>query len=175
MTLNEARSLIDTAVPLLPRPGEAQHWADLGCGSGLFTKALGSLLPAGSIVYGVDTNPTLPRSSSIIPIKADFEKDNLPLSGLDGILMANSLHYVSNKLAFLKQLRKHFAPGGRLIIVEYDTDRANAWVPYPIRYATLEHILTQVGFHSVTKMNETPSVFNNNMIYAAVAVYGNGQ
>jgi len=166
----------------IPPSSDSQIWMDLGAGKGLFTNALASLLPGSSTVYAVDKDPTALRhmtlSNAVVTLKKitkDFISYDLDAITANGVLMANSLHYVSNKLAFLKQLRKHFAPGGRLIIVEYDTDRANAWVPYPIRYATLEHILTQVGFHGVTKMNETPSVFNNNMIYAAVAVYGNGQ
>src|SRR5690348_818784 len=102
MTLQQAAALIGPAAPLLPHPGRSQHWADLGCGSGLFTQALAGLLPAGSRVHGIDTNPslpqqTMPNGTSIIPLAADFIKDQLPLSALDGILMANSFHYVKDK------------------------------------------------------------------------------
>ncbi len=59
------------------------RWADLGCGSGLFTLALASLLPAASTVYAIDRYPAIrsqltPNQVSIQPKKADFVKQNLP-------------------------------------------------------------------------------------------------
>lgn len=166
MTLHEALALIEKAVPLLPRPGQAQNWADLGCGSGLFTTAIARLLPAGSTVYGVDTNPTLPHSSSIIPLKADFKKESLPLNDLDGILMANSLHYVKEKTAIIQKLRGYMQPDAPFIIVEYDTDvPVPRWVPYPLSYAYLSKL-----FPHVQKLGERPSVYGRANIYAAIAV-----
>ncbi|MBN9382033.1 MAG: class I SAM-dependent methyltransferase [Chitinophagaceae bacterium] len=166
MDLREALALIDKAVPLLPRPGQTQHWADLGCGSGLFTTAIARLLPAGSTVYGVDTNPTLPHSSSIIPIKADFEKDSLPLNNLDGIIMANSLHYVKDKPALLQKLRSYMQPQALFIIVEYDTDQpVPRWVPYPVSYVSLSKL-----FPHTQKLGERPSVYGRANMYAALAI-----
>jgi hypothetical protein len=152
---------------------------DLGAGKGLFTNALASRLPPHSTVYAIDKDPTVMRNLALgntaITLKKlqkDFVSYDLDAIVANGVLMANALHYVSNKIVFLRQLKKHFVDGSRLIIVEYDTDRANAWVPYPIRYASLQPLLEQSGFHAVEKMDETPSLFNNNLIYSAVAVYG---
>lgn len=165
MDLREAISLIDKAVPLLPRQGQVQTWADLGCGSGLFTTAIARLLPAGSVVYGVDTNPTVPHSSSIIPIKADFEKDDLPLNDLDGILMANSLHYVKDKATLVKKIQMYMQPNAPFLIVEYDTDQpVPRWVPNPVSYASLAKL-----FPHVQKLGERPSAYGRANIYAAIA------
>jgi len=95
MTLSEAISLINNG---LTRPKGPVRWADLGCGEGLFTLALASLLPAGSVIYGVDKNNPLKKQTTaggvdIIPISADFVTDPLPLNNLDGLLMANYLPY----------------------------------------------------------------------------------
>src|SRR4051794_35402705 len=110
MTLREAIGLIDAASPFLQHL-QPQYWADLGCGAGLFTEALTHLLPAQSTVYGVDTKPTLRQTDHIIPIIADFIKDDLPLRDLDGILMANSLHYVKGKPALLQKLDNYMRSG----------------------------------------------------------------
>jgi ubiquinone/menaquinone biosynthesis C-methylase UbiE len=171
MTLNEALSLIDNAAPLLPRPGQPQHWADLGCGAGIFTEALARLLPEASTILGIDTNPgfrdhTLPNATRLIPIKADFEKDSLPLSGVDGILMANSLHYVKDKPALITKLRTYMRPGAPFLIVEYDTDQpVRTWVPYPVSYASMKKL-----FPNVQKLGERPSVYGRANMYAAIAV-----
>ena len=171
MTLNEALSLINDAVPLLPRSGQAQHWADLGCGAGLFTEALARLLPEASTIHGIDTNPgfrqhTLPNATRLIPLKADFEKDNFPLSDLDGILMANSLHYVKDKSALIKKLRTYMRPDAPFLIVEYDTDQpVPRWVPYPLSFASLTKL-----FPNAQKLGERPSAYGRANIYAAIAV-----
>jgi len=171
MTLNEALSLINDAVPLLPRPGQAQHWADLGCGAGLFTEALARLLPEASTIHGIDTNPgfrhhTLPNATRLIPLKADFERDDLPLGNLDGILMANSLHYVKDKPTLLLKLRTYMRAEAPFLIVEYDTDQpVPRWVPYPLSFASLTKL-----FPNAQKLGERPSAYGRANIYAAIAV-----
>ena len=166
MKINEAIALIADAAPLLPRLGQSQHWADLGCGTGLFTEALARILPAGSLVYGVDTHPDLPALPQLHPITADFEKDALPLKDLDGILMANSLHYVQNKPALINRLRKHMRSDAPFIFVEYDTDTPVArWVPYPVSFQSLTKL-----FPSAQKLGQHPSVYGRANMYSALAL-----
>jgi ubiquinone/menaquinone biosynthesis C-methylase UbiE len=154
-------------------PVDASHpntWADLGCGDGLFTKTLAGLLADGSRVYGVDkTAQTLPPSPRI-PLhflQLDFEKQDLALSGLDGILMANSLHYVSAKAALLEKLRRYLKEDGQFLIVEYDTMLANPYVPYPLDYTHLTALFQAAGFKNVEKLGERPSLFGKANLYAA--------
>jgi len=80
--------------------------------------------------------------------------------------MANSLHYVPDKPALLKKLLPCLRPAGCFVIVEYDTDLANPWVPYPIRYAALKGLFASVGFASVTKLAERPSGYSRANLYA---------
>ena len=183
MTLNEALSLIDSAGPLLSRTGnaqhhsgQAQHWADLGCGDGLFTEAIARLLPTGSTVRGIDTRPglkshTTSNGVTLTPMKADFVRDDLGLHDLDGILMANSLHYVKDQSAFLQRLRTHMHPHAPFLIVEYDTDTpVPRWVPYPLSYASVRDLFNDAGFSYVEKLGERPSAYGRANIYAAIAV-----
>ena len=51
------------------------------------------------------------------PQVADFSMP-LELLTLDGILMANSLHFERDKVAVLRQVTRHLRPGGRFILVE---------------------------------------------------------
>ena len=150
-------------------------WADLGCGAGLFTFALAHLLPPGSRVYGVDKNPVnfgpwlQPEGIRTLSVQLDFVADHLPLPALDGILMANSLHYVADQPALLDRLARSLKPGGRLLIVEYDTDKpVPQWVPYPLSFQSLRRLFEKAGYRTVQKLGERPSVYGRARMYAAI-------
>ncbi len=171
MELSIAVSLIQKGIL---SEGTPQHWADLGAGSGLFTRALASLLTAGSTVTAVDRDESSLRSIvwheknvSLTTRTADFTNTNLP-TALDGVLMANSLHYVKNTGRFLQSLALHLAPSGRLLVVEYDRNVPNPWVPYPVPFARLQRVGIEVGFQKIEPLAETPSQFGNGYIYAAL-------
>ena len=143
----------------------AQCWADLGCGSGTFTTALKSLLPAGSRLTAVDkTSQNLPVNF----IRVNFEEEELPLSGLDGILMANSLHYIRDKQKLIKKLEAYFSSGPTFLVVEYDSTFANPWVPYPISYANLQKLFTGLGYKTISKLATKRSKFGGTLYSALV-------
>jgi trans-aconitate methyltransferase len=170
---------ISDAVNLIQGAGIAQTkatvWADLGCGSGTFTLALAHLLAADSSIYAIDKRKqsiTAPEHISIVFRQADFEHDALDLPALDGILMANALHYVANKEALLSRLLQYIRPGGGLLLVEYDTLRANPWVPYPIDFPHMKSLLQSLGMQQFTKLGERRSLYNASPMYACFARKG---
>jgi len=157
----EAINLIQNAIST----NQPQRWADLGCGSGTFTLALKNLLPEGSQITAIDKqHQKLPVNF----IKIDFETDDLPLSSLDGILMANSFHYIRDKPRLIKKLENYFAANPTFLIIEYDTIRSNPWVPYPINYPQLQQFFQTLGYASITKLAEAPSSFGGR-IYSVLS------
>lgn len=98
---------------------------------------------------------------------ADFT-DPLDLPPLDGIVMANALHFVRDKGPLLRRLHGYLKPGGRLILVEYDTDRGNRWVPYPLSYAAWEALAEESGFRATRRLHAVPSSFLGR-IYSALS------
>lgn len=153
-------------------------WADLGSGDGAFTLALRELAGASVQIFSIDEDQnrlnTQKRAfahmfpeTNISFIKQDFTQQlNLPL--LDGIIMANSLHYISDKVPLLNQLSVYLKPQGSLILVEYNVDRGNFWVPFPISYTTLETTITKSTFVNPRLLATIPSQFLHE-IYAASA------
>ena len=167
---------LTNAIQLIERGIATNHvarWADLGAGEGLFTNALSNLLPDGSVIYAVDSNARALKKTEIkatielITMVANFEQDDLPLHELDGILMANALHFVKNKSAFIKKLQSYLKTDGRFIIVEYDTNTANRWVPYPISFTACQDFFSALGY-TITKIGEQRSIYNNAGMYSAV-------
>ncbi len=141
------------------------RWADLGCGRGTFTKALADLLGEGSRIYAIDENkaalrslPPLYKGVHIEALAANFVRDDWPTQ-LDGILMANSLHFVADQATFLRKLKQHLKAQGQLILVEYDTERSNPWVPYPHDIATWRELFLEAGFAFASEIARRPSAY----------------
>src|SRR5664279_844675 len=107
--------------------GGGSAWADLGSGEGAFTLALADILEAAGSIVTVDRDGRALQvqlrrlaeafpGTSVTPLVADFTRP-LGLPPLDGIVMANSLHFVRDKLPVLRQVHDSLRPGGRLILV----------------------------------------------------------
>jgi ubiquinone/menaquinone biosynthesis C-methylase UbiE len=171
MTPAQALTLIDTPSLHFLQP---TRWADLGCGSGLFTLALAHVLQPGSTIYAVDQKISIkqqltPNQITIQPIKADFEKQDLGLRDLDGILMANSIHYIKDKQALLQHLKPLLRPKHFFLIVEYDTDKpVPTWVPYPLSFSALQSLFLAAAYSAITRQADQPSIYNKNNIYSAL-------
>src|SRR5438876_2534049 len=160
-------------------PGPGGVWADLGSGRGAFTLALADLIGPTGQIYSVDKDHRALReqesamrsrfpSTTVRYLTADFTQP-LDMPPLDGVVMANSLHFLRNKDALLQLVRSYLKPGGRLLIVEYNTDRGNMWVPYPFSYPTWESMARQNGFSSTQLLATVPSRFFGEM-YSALSI-----
>lgn len=174
MELKNAIQLITKGVASNGRP---QVWADLGAGSGLFSQALSALLPDNSTIHAIDRNykagqqiPAQKESNRIILSKKDFTSKDLGIPACDGLLMANSLHFVEDKISLLRQIKSFLQPGGRIMVVEYDTDNANQWVPYPISCKNLQLLIESAGIGRLQKLAEEKSRYQSGGIYSALIV-----
>ncbi|HEY8757559.1 MAG TPA: methyltransferase domain-containing protein [Candidatus Limnocylindria bacterium] len=157
-------------------PGET--WLELGSGTGAFTLALADLVGSRGMIHSIDQDRGA-LASQAAAVRAQFGAVRLdqrsadftrPLgfSGMDGVLMANSLHFVRDKAPVLALVRSYLAPGGRFVLVEYDADRGNHWVPHPISYTTWLAVAPAAGFNGARLLGRVPSRFLN-AIYASVA------
>lgn len=153
------------------------RWADLGAGDGAFTLALADLLGPSAQITAVDRDAeSLRRLTSAIrrnpaparieTVVADFTRP-LHLSALDGVLMANSLHFVRDKAPILASVHAMLRPGGTLIVVEYETDSGNAWVPHPFSFGTWERLAAAAGFEQARLLHRHPSRHFGSMYSAA--------
>jgi len=149
-------------------------WADLGCGDGTFTQALAELLPAGSTIHAMDRDrsalrriPSAHHGVRIATHHGDFASQSWPFADLDGILMANSLHYVADPARFIRACESQMKRPFRLLIVEYDTNEPNRWVPYPLGVARLRELFEHAGYSSIRVLGTRPSIYRRAPIYAA--------
>lgn len=159
-------------------PSSGGVWADLGSGTGAFTLALRDIAGEHVTIYSVDRDPEILEiqkrtfahqfhGTNIIYITADFTK-SIELPPLDGVIMANSLHYVKVKMPLLQRVCDYLKENGRLIVVEYNVDTGNWWVPYPLSFQTFQEIVPQAGFTKPRLLNAVSSAFLQE-IYASEA------
>jgi SAM-dependent methyltransferase len=159
----------------IPEPGGV--WADFGSGSGAFTLALADLLGPGAQVYSVDKNSTALNQQAramrsrfpdveVHYFNADYT-NRLGFPPLDGAIMANTLHFQRHVNPILGLIRTYLRPAGRLIVVEYNLDHGNTWVPYPFSYQTWQTIARSNGFKNTRLLARRPSRFMGE-IYSAL-------
>lgn len=167
MTVAEAKSLLATC-----SFNEQETWADLGCGDGIFTYALAELLPRGSSIYAIDQQKQhlsqIHNQISILFNQANFSDETLNIKPLNGILMANSLHFIANPETLINRLENYFVSDNKKwIIIEYDHFLASQWEPYPMPFDKLKTLFKQLGYTTTRKIAERKSVFGGKM-YAAL-------
>lgn len=167
------------------KPGGS--WADLGAGSGAFTFATRELSGPTASIYAVDKD-----HASLNELEQDYrarfgDSQNLHLitgdfthtldtstgsvqrlPALDGIVMANSLHFLKDKEKILRQVHSYLKPNGILLIVEYNVDSGNPWVPYPFSFETYRKLAPRAGFTEPRLLATIPSRFLREF-YSAVA------
>lgn len=163
-------------------PGDGGTWADLGSGRGAFTLALAELIGSAGHIYSVDKDAqALQHQEQVMrarfpEVRVTYQKGDftqpLSLPYLDGIVMANALHFVRHgraQASAVTQIRDYLRPAGRLLLVEYGTDRGNRWVPYPLSFSSWQELASRCGFSHTSLLARRPSRFLGE-IYAAVSV-----
>lgn len=153
-------------------------WAELGSGTGAFTLALAELVGPGGSIISVDRDGPALRQQvraleaafpdvPVTQLLRDF-REPLDLPPLDGLLMANALHFVEEPQPLVTRLAGHLRRGGRFVLVEYDSDRGNTWVPHPVSVRHWIELATKAGLVRPVLLERVPSRFLGS-IYSAMA------
>jgi ubiquinone/menaquinone biosynthesis C-methylase UbiE len=155
-------------------------WADIGAGTGAFTLALAELLgPEGRIVAVDRDRGALAQNAEVVraanpgldleTVVADFTRP-LDLRPLDGLVAANSLHFVprDRQVEVIRALASHLVAGAPFVVVEYDADQGNPWVPHPFTFDTWLRMAVAAGLAEPRRLHRVPSRFLGG-IYSAAA------
>ena len=147
-------------------------WADLGAGNGSFAIPLSDQLGRDGKVYAVDLERSVEQIQAsqqgayIMPIISDFTTFE-PDEKLDGMLLANALHFVKNQKDALSRLSQFLKPDGCFLFIEYDNDIGNRWVPYPISFKRLVDLTKKLHLSEPVELNRRKSRYGQGEIYLA--------
>ncbi len=113
--------------------------ADIGAGSGLFTRKFADNATNG-IVYAVDINEQLlnhiedenkvKKISNIQTILAAEDDPNLP-EKVDVIFICDTLHYIGKKPQYIQKLSSYLKHEGRIAVIDFHKN----WPPMSIKFS----------------------------------------
>jgi len=109
------------------KPGDTV--ADIGSGSGLFTRAMARAVAPGGKVYAVDIDKDLLAHvakaaaelgiANITTVLAPEDSPSLPPGSLDVALICDTLHHIARRQVYLANLKTCLKAGGRLVIIDF--------------------------------------------------------
>lgn len=153
-------------------------YADFGAGGGAFTLALRELVGLDATIYAVDKDRSalnqldsahrarFNSTRNLILLPNDFSRP-LDLPPLDGIVMANSLHFFGDKEKIIRHAHGFLKPNGVLLLVEYNVDLGNLWVPHPLSFEKYCTLAPRAGFNAPHLLAKVPSRFLKEFYSAA--------
>ncbi|HEX6894707.1 MAG TPA: methyltransferase domain-containing protein [Bryobacteraceae bacterium] len=106
--------------------------ADIGAGSGLFSRSLAKAVAPGGKVYAVDIQQDLldyinkrdkeEHIGNIRTVLGEFDDPKLPAGDVDLAFINDVLHHIQHRASYLKALGGYIKPGGRIAIIEMNKD-----------------------------------------------------
>lgn len=145
--------------------------ADLGAGSGYFTRRFVKAVTENGKVYAVDVEPemlayakaSIERMS--VPATVEFilaqpDDPKLPKASVDLIFICNVYHHLESRTAYFSKLKTALKDGGRIAIVDFYHDERSGEVGFPKRHLvardTVVGELDKAGYRLVREHDVLP-------------------
>jgi ubiquinone/menaquinone biosynthesis C-methylase UbiE len=144
--------------------------ADIGAGSGLFSRPLAKAVAPAGKVYAVDIQQDLldyinqrdqqENIHNIQTVLGEFGDPKLPARDVDLAFINDVLHHIQNRAAYLKALGGYTKVNGRIAIIEFNKDDPDA--PHknqPELQVGREEILQWMSDAGFELVDEHPDLF----------------
>jgi ubiquinone/menaquinone biosynthesis C-methylase UbiE len=144
--------------------------ADIGAGSGLFSRPLAKAVAPAGKVYAVDIQQDLldyinqrdqeENIHNIQTVLGEFGDPKLPARDVDLAFINDVLHHIQNRAAYLKALGGYTKANGRIAIIEFNKDDPDA--PHrnqPELQVGREEILQWMSDAGFELVDEHPDLF----------------
>lgn len=132
--------------------------ADLGSGSGLFTRPIAQAIGPDGVAYAIDVDKGLldivdakSKAAGITNIKTILGEPLDPKLPelVDIVLVCDTLHHIGNQGSYLKTLAKYLKPGGRVAVIDFSDTWPEGHESMRYTEAQLDGWMTDAGFTRV--------------------------
>lgn len=142
--------------------------ADLGAGTGYFSRHLARAVGANGSVLAADTEPALVEHlrrraeqeglANVVPILASADDARLPVAASDVVLVVDTWHHIDDRVAYARRLAAALKPGGRVAIVDWQKRELPVGPPLDHKLAREQVIdeMSQAGYRLATEPDLLP-------------------
>ena len=128
----EGREVYDRRMAIVAAAGATAGAvvADIGAGTGLFTRLFAHAVGASGRVYAMDVVPAFVEGTvrsahaeglrNVIGVLGDQSDTRLPADAVDLAFVTDAYHHFEHPAATLASIRRALRPGGRLLLVEFE-------------------------------------------------------
>ena len=143
--------------------------ADLGAGSGYFTRRFSRAVGPSGKVLALDVDPTMLAHiaedlnafelANVDTVLVPFDSPGLPDRSVDLLFLSNTLHHIENRTAYYPRMIDVLREGGRVSVVDFYKK------PLPVGPRSLSHKLarsdvirefTRAGLHITADLEDLP-------------------
>jgi ubiquinone/menaquinone biosynthesis C-methylase UbiE len=149
--------------------------ADMGAGTGLFTRLFAKAVGPDGQVYAVDIAPKFLEHiqktareaglKNVTPVLCNQDSADLPPNSVDLIFVCDTYHHFEFPQRTLASLHRALKPGGRLIVVDFirEPGKSRDWILNHVRAGQdeVEKEITSAGFN---KSGEVKDLFKENYL-----------
>ncbi len=135
--------------------------ADIGSGSGYFTRRFLKALSPHGLIYAVDVEPqmldyvkkTIEKMGIYTNVKyvlAEPNNPDLPDNSVDLIFLCNVFHHLEDRTEYFTQAQQALTANGRVVIIDFYADERSGKLGFPRRHLvskqTVIEEMTNAGF-----------------------------
>jgi predicted methyltransferase len=149
---------------------EGMTVAEIGAGTGYFSRRIGKALGPSGKVYAIDIQPEMLELlkkytaeagvSNVVPVLGTETDPKLPAGGVDRILLVDVYHELQQPEPMLTKIRESLAPGGRVVLIEYRREGETASHIKIDHRMTADQVLAEwipAGFELVNQIETLPA------------------
>lgn len=140
---------------------EGSVFADIGCGTGLFTFPAAELGGQTAKIYAVDISPEMLSDvrqkakefgvDTVVTIQSDAYDFKLDDHSTDFVLICTVLHEIEDKSRFLTEAKRISAEGAKIAVIDFN-EKQLGFAPPPSHRLSRDHVselLSDAGFTEI--------------------------
>ena len=142
--------------------------ADLGAGTGYFSRFLSEAVSPGGMVLSIDVEASMvqhlgerarrEKLSNLVPVLALPDDPFLPKGRVDRVLIVNTYHHIDSRLEYFSRMRQAMHAGGRVAIVDFQKRPLPVGPPpeHKLDPAFVTQEMEQAGWKLIEEKNILP-------------------